>query len=116
MRVLIADDNPSMRQMIRTIIQPVAEEIFECADGSEAVETYQRIDPDWVLMDFEMPKLDGLQAIRQIMARNPQAQIMLITQHDDDDLRVAAKEAGAAAMVLKDNLFDLRLRASKDAI
>jgi CheY-like chemotaxis protein len=116
MRVLIADDNPSMRQMIRTIIQPVAEEIFECEDGREAVETYQQIYPDWVLMDFEMPRLDGLQAIRQIIARNPNARIMLITQHDDDDLRIAAKEAGATAMVLKDNLFDLRLRASKDAI
>ena len=116
MRLLIADDNPSMRQMIRTIIQPVAEEIFECEDGREAVETYQQIDPDWVLMDFEMPRLDGLEAIRQIIERNPQAQILLITQHDDDDLRIAAKEAGATAMVLKDNLFDLRLRASKDAI
>lgn len=110
MKVLIADDNASMRRMIRTLIQPVAEEIFECADGREAVETFDRIEPDWVLMDFGMPQLDGLQATRQIIARNPQAQILLVTQHDDDDLREAASEAGVKGFVLKDNLFSLRSR------
>jgi DNA-binding NarL/FixJ family response regulator len=110
MKVLIADDNASMRRMIRTVIQSVAEEIFECADGREAVETFNRICPDWVLMDFGMPQLDGLQATRQIMAGHPQAQILLVTQHDDDDLRQAASEAGVKGFVLKDNLFSLRTR------
>ena len=71
-------------------------------------ETFDRIEPDWVLMDFGMPQLDGLQATRQIIARNPHAQILLVTQHDDEELRQAASEAGVKGYVLKDNLFSLR--------
>ena len=108
MRILIVDDNASMRRMIRAVVKPVAEEIFECADGREAVETFERIEPDWVLMDFGMPRLDGLQATRQIIAANPHAQILLVTQHDDEELRQAASEAGVKGYVLKDNLFSLR--------
>jgi CheY-like chemotaxis protein len=108
MRILIVDDNASMRRMIRAVVKPVAEEIFECADGLEAVETFHRIKPDWVLMDFEMPQLDGLEATRQIIAANPEAQILLVTQHDDEDLRQTAREAGAKGYILKENLFSLR--------
>jgi two-component system chemotaxis response regulator CheY len=114
MKILIADDNASMRRMIRTLFQNVAEEIFECADGSEAVETYNRITPDWVLMDFGMPEMDGLTAIRLIIANDPQARVLLVTQHDDDDLRQAAREAGARGFVLKDNLFSLRSTITKN--
>jgi CheY-like chemotaxis protein len=107
MRVLIADNNASMRRMMRTIVKPVAEEIFECNDGKEAIEIYKGLSPDWVLMDFGMPQVDGLQATRQILDFDPNAHILLVTQYDDDDLRVAAREAGAMAIVLKDNLFNL---------
>jgi CheY-like chemotaxis protein len=113
MKVLIADDNASMRRMIRSVIQPVAEEIFECADGGEAIEIYDQIYPDWVLMDFGMPRVDGLTAIRRIIDRNPKARILLVTQHDDEDLRQAAREAGAKGFVLKDNLFSLRATINK---
>lgn len=113
MKVLIADDNASVRKMIRAIIQPVAEDIYECADGGEAVELYDRIRPDWVLMDFGMPRVDGLTAIKKIIAFFPDARILLVTQHDDDDLRSAAKEAGAESVVLKDDLFCLRGRLSQ---
>lgn len=113
MKILIADDNILMRRMIHDVIKPFAEEIFECGDGNEAIEIYNSVEPDWVLMDYEMPQVDGLTATRRIIEGNPNARILLVTQHDDEDLRLEAKEAGTKGFVSKDNLLSLRLEINK---
>jgi two-component system, NarL family, response regulator LiaR len=107
MKVLIVDDNASMRRMIRGIIEPAGAEIHECEDGGAAFEIYARVSPDWVLMDIELKTVDGITATRQIIEAYPQARIVMLTSYNDDDLRRAAREAGACRYLVKENLLDI---------
>jgi two-component system, NarL family, response regulator DegU len=108
MKLLIADDNPAMRRLMRRMLADVAEEITECRDGCEVLEAYTRCQPDWVLMDLEMSEMDGIRATRQLTSLFPEARVVVVSQHDDWVLRSAAQQAGAHGYVLKDNLFELR--------
>jgi two-component system response regulator DegU len=108
MKLLIVDDNPAMRRLIRRMLADLAEEITECRDGCEVLDTYTRCQPDWVLMDIEMNEMDGVRATRQLTAMFPEAKVVVVTQHDDGVLRSAAQQAGACGYVLKDDLFELR--------
>ncbi len=107
MKVLIVDDNEKVREVVRDYLPAEADEIFECADGDEALAFYRRHLPDWVLMDWEMPKTDGIAAIREIIAEFPEANICMVTAFDDEDIRTEEFRAGASGFVLKDNLFEL---------
>jgi CheY-like chemotaxis protein len=116
MKILIVEDNPQMRQMIRAVVADLAEEVSECADGQEAVAAYraqQFSGDDWVLMDLQMPGVGGLEATRRIRAAFPDAQIIIVTQYDDQHWRAAAREAGACGYVLKENLLELRQMLKK---
>ncbi len=108
MNILIVEDNRPIRQMIRTLIAPLAEEIYECSDGAAALELYVRFHPDWVLMDIDLPHVDGLTAVRLIIAEYPDAKILMVTNYDDKDMRQAADEAGARGFILKENLIAVR--------
>jgi len=107
MKVLIVDDNEKVREVVRDYLPAEVDEIFECADGSEALAVYRRHLPDWVLMDWEMPNADGITAIREIIREFPEANICMVTAFDDEDIRTEAFRAGALRFVLKDNLFEL---------
>lgn len=107
MKVLIVDDNPKIREVVRDYLPAGADEIFECADGGEALAFYRQIQPDWVLMDWEMPRMNGIAAIREIIREFPEANICMVTAFGDEDIRVEAFRAGALRFVLKDNLFEL---------
>ena len=107
MKILIADDNAAMRSLIRKICQSVSQDIFECADGIEAIACFQKIKPDWVLMDILMPCMDGLKAAEQIKVAFPQAQIIIVTEFDSKEYRMAARRAGAVHFLGKDNLTQL---------
>lgn len=98
-----------MRAMIRNIISEFADEITECADGEEAFAAYQSGLPHWVLMDIQMPRVDGFTASRQIKARYPDARICIVTDYGDARTRRLAQEVGATAFVLKENLEELRI-------
>ncbi len=108
MKLLIVEDNPIVRQMMRRMAAGVADEISECGDGIDALAQYAAEPPDWVLMDVRMPRLNGLQATRQIKAAFPAARIIIVTSFDEVGMREAAQQAGACNYVLKENLTDLR--------
>ena len=108
MRLLIVDDNQQMRRLIKSVVGNLAETVFECADGSEALQAYREQQPDWVLMDIEMKRLDGISATRQIKAAFPDARIAILTEYDDPDWREEALAAGACEYVLKEELFEVR--------
>lgn len=106
--ILIVDDNAEVRRMIRMVIEGIVDEIHECSNGAEALNAYVCFHPDWVLMDIEMPDVDGLTACRAITRVWPDAKVCIVSQYNDDELRAAALNASACGYVLKDNLLDLR--------
>jgi CheY-like chemotaxis protein len=106
-KILIVDDSEPVRRTIRSLLRKVAGEFHECSDGDEAVDAYARFRPDWVVMDVEMERIDGITATRRIMAGFPDAKIAIVTNYDEPALRAAAREAGARAYVLKENLLSL---------
>jgi CheY-like chemotaxis protein len=108
MKILIVDDSEPMRRMMKTFLADLIGETFECSDGSEALTAYRKHQPDVVLMDLKMGKMDGLDATRQIRKFFPKARIVIVSQWDDAPLREAALSAGAEACVGKSDLLPLR--------
>jgi len=107
MKILIVDDNPGMRRLLRRAIPETASIVGECTDGADALAAYAVGQPDLVLMDIRMPRMDGLAATRQILHFDPSARIVIVTDYDDQDLRAAASEAGACGYAIKQNLTEL---------
>ncbi|HEX6187371.1 MAG TPA: response regulator transcription factor [Pyrinomonadaceae bacterium] len=105
---LIVEDNQPMRNLIRSMISDLAGNVTECDDGANALASYSQCRPDWVLMDIRMKELDGISATRQIKASYPDANIMIVTDYDNQNMREAAREAGACEYVTKENLLDVR--------
>lgn len=111
MKVLIVEDHPPMRTLIRSMLTDLVNGIIECADGSEVLATYTSQNftaDDCVLMDLEMPLVDGLEATRRLRNAYPDARVIIVTQFGDAHLRVAASQAGACGYVVKENLLQLR--------
>ena len=95
--------------MLKSLLGTLEAEVtvLECSDGREAVERFAKFAPDWVLMDIEMPHLDGLSATRQITAQSPRTRVVMVSHHDDPDLLTESARAGAIGYVRKDNLQQL---------
>ncbi len=107
MKVLIVDDSARFRLLIRSSLAELNAEFAECSDGDEAASFYAQCRPDITLMDIRMPRMNGLRATREIKAQNQDAKIIILTTLDEDTLRQAAREAGASAYALKDDLKGL---------
>jgi CheY-like chemotaxis protein len=107
MKLLIVEDNAGIRRMLRRILEDTASTIRECADGSAALAAYEEYRPDVVLMDIRMPGVDGLTATRQICRYDPAAQIVIVTDYEDEDMKAAALDAGAREYVLKHEIAGL---------
>ena len=105
--ILIVEDNRQVRRMICSLVEDFDKNIYECEDGAEAFAAFEEHRPDWVLMDLAMRRVNGLDATRRIVDAFPDAKIAIVTNHDDDELRRKATEAGARAYFVKDNLIDL---------
>jgi NarL family two-component system response regulator LiaR len=103
-RVLIADDHAVVRQGLRTFLelQSDIEVVGDVADGGAAVAAAAEHAPDVVLMDLVMPGIGGVEAIRLIRERRPQARVLVLTSFLDDDKLFPAVRAGAAGYLLKD--------------
>ncbi len=104
-RVLIADDHAIVRKGIRALLatEPDIEVVGEAGDGAEALGLVQALGPDVVLMDLVMPKLDGIEATRQIAAKQPGSRILVLTSFAADDKVFPAIKAGALGYLLKDS-------------
>jgi DNA-binding NarL/FixJ family response regulator len=102
-RVLIADDHPVFLGGLRALLDstPGVEVIGEAATGDEAVTAATERQPDVVVMDIQMPGLNGIDATRQIVARSPHVGVLILTMFDDDDSVFAAMRAGARGYLLK---------------
>ena len=101
--MLIADDHAVVREGLRTFLdlQDGIEVAGEAADGRAAVEEAERLAPDVVLMDLVMPNLDGVEAMRELRARVPQARVIVLTSVPEDERLLPALRAGAAGYLLK---------------
>lgn len=107
MKILIADDDARMRQMVKQVVAGLASEVYEASDGGEAIAVCTAQRPDWVLMDLRMKPMDGLRATAAIKARSPATYVVIVSQYDDAELRAEAARVGACAYVLKENLHEL---------
>lgn len=103
-RVLIVEDQTLMRQGLRTILElePGFEVVGEAGDGQEGVEQALAVRPDLVLMDVQMPRMNGVEAARQIMALVPHTQVIILTTFDYDEYVFDGIKAGARGYLLKD--------------
>lgn len=102
-RILIADDHTLFRDGLRAIFNtlPDTEVVGEAAAGAEAIAQTEQCQPDVVLMDIQMPGLNGIEATRQIMRASPHIGVVIVTMFEDDDSVFAAMRAGARGYVLK---------------
>jgi DNA-binding NarL/FixJ family response regulator len=107
-RVLIADDQALFRSGLARLLaeDPLVEVVGEAADGQEAVDLAARTNPDVVLMDLKMPKLDGVQATEEILAANSQVKVLILTTFEASSDVVRALRAGASGYLLKDTRPD----------
>jgi DNA-binding NarL/FixJ family response regulator len=103
-RVLVADDQALVRSGFRLILEARddLEVVGEAEDGAEAVELARRLDPDVILMDVRMPKLDGVEATRRLTAAGLRARVVILTTFDLDEYVHEAIRAGASGFLLKD--------------
>lgn len=101
--ILIVDDTIRVREELKTVLQLVEGLVIvgEATNGVEALQLTEELNPDVVLMDLEMPGLDGFEATRQIKQRDPAQAVIVQTLHESDDDRRRANEAGADAFVVK---------------
>ena len=106
-KILIADDDPRMRQMLQQVVAGLASTVYEASDGGEAIAVCASERPDWVVMDLRMKPIDGLRATAAIKTHLPETRVVIVTQYDDAELRAEALRAGACAYVLKENLHEL---------
>lgn len=102
-RILIADDHDVVRSGLRALLHsfPDFAVIAEAADGEEAVQLARERKPDVILMDISMPRLDGIEATTQIMEQQPDARVVILSVHEDEEYIRRILKAGARGYVLK---------------
>jgi len=102
--VLLVDDHALLRTGVANIInqEPDLHVVAEAGDGVEAMDAFERHHPDVTLLDLRMPRMEGVEVVRQIRARDPRARVIILTTYDTDDEISRALKAGAKAYVLKD--------------
>lgn len=103
-RIFIAEDHTILREGLRALLSsnPDIEVVGEAEDGRETIRGAERLTPDLILMDLSMPRMNGIEAIREIKKRCPGTRILVLTVHKTEEYILAALQAGADGYVLKD--------------
>jgi two-component system, NarL family, response regulator LiaR len=101
--IMIADDHPLVRQALRGLLESQSDfkVVGEASDGEEAVDLAARLEPDVVIMDITMPKMNGLIATRKIKQQRPDTRVLVLTVHSDNEHIMGILEAGAAGYLTK---------------
>ena len=117
-RTLLVDDFAPWRDQLRSFLKshPGCDIVGEASDGQEAVEKATEMQPDIILLDLEMPRLNGIEAAKIIHQKCPNAKILFVTQEGDDDVRNVAMQVGAVDYVLKANAGNHLLDAITTAL
>jgi len=117
-RIVIAEDHTILREGLRALIaaDPDFEVVGEAGDGYEAVRSAERLNPHLVLMDLSMPRMNGMDAIREIRRRAPETKIVVLTVHKTEEYILATLKAGADGYVLKDATREELLMAVRNVI
>lgn len=112
-RILMADDHPMFRDGLRALLSSVSNIVLigEATTGDEVVDQAAQLQPDIILMDIQMPGLDGIEATRRILNTSPHIRILILTMFEDHDSILAAMRAGARGYLLKGARQDEILRA-----
>lgn len=102
-RILLVEDHVLLREGLRSLLaaDPALEVVGEAGDGLEAIAQARRLQPDLVIMDLSMPKMTGLEALREITRQHPTTKAIVLTMHDTEEHLRDALRAGAAGYVLK---------------
>lgn len=106
-RLLVVDDHAAFRETVRHLFDARNAEIFEASSGEEAVASYDRSHPDWVIMDMRMPGMGGCDATKSIRKAHPESRIIMISQWSEPELRERALVAGAEVFLNKEELSRL---------
>jgi len=108
MRIMIVDGNAEMRAMIRHVVRGLCDEVFECQSGEEAMVVYDHWKPDLMLMEMQLPGMDGIDTMQSIMRSDPAAHVVFVTDVDAGTCRQGALNSGAMAVFSKENLIGLQ--------
>jgi DNA-binding NarL/FixJ family response regulator len=107
-RIVLADDHLTVRRTVRICIEsdPGLEVVAEAGSGREAIDEVDRTRPDMVILDYQMPGLDGLEAARVIAERHPEVTMLMLTGEEDAALRAASARVGVKGLLLKGQPLD----------
>jgi len=116
-RILIVDDAAFMRMMIKDILVKNGYEVVgEASDGAQAVEKFKELNPDLVTMDITMPEVDGIAALKQIRAMDPNAKVIMCSAMGQQAMVIDAIQAGAKDFIVKPFQADRVLEAIKKTL
>jgi two-component system, chemotaxis family, chemotaxis protein CheY len=116
-KILIADDSDAIRLVLKDILSIGEHEVIgEARDGAEAVDFYQQHNPQVLLLDLAMPKKDGFTVVKEVIAYDPNAKIILITASDDQKVIQHCLDAGASSYISKPFDFNGVLESIKSLI
>jgi len=100
-KILVTDDAAFMRMMLKNMLAEAGHEVIEAGNGLEAIEQYEMHKPDAVTMDITMPEMEGIEAVRELIKRDPNARIVMCSAMGQQTMVVDAIQAGAKGFIVK---------------